>query len=261
MAAPVPGSGVYPPRAPPPPPPPAGYGAPPPPKGVAPPIVTIPPPEPQGPIQINTIPPMKNKPPTYTNGTAETDEKKSNTVAASSSFANTPIAKPTISSHDTKHPSQQHQVRTNENHADNKANDEDNAAAASASGERPSLAPTELESSVSATLLKLASRPSRFFSGISALFGDEVGQDDNAAVSTTLSSTAALAPTNNQVVVDAPPIVAGTKRSKASLLDDDDSSGDEAAAATVMPNKKRRTSLLDDYQESAREARMRNLYD
>lgn len=225
-----------------------GYGAPPaaaaaaPPKGVAPAIQMIPPPEPQGPIQINTIPPMMKPSGAEAQQPQRASQQGSPHYAAAaakqSAYQDAAAAKmePTT-------------AKPNENRAANEACNDDAKEAAG----RPSLAPTELEHSVSATLLKLATTPSRFFSGISALF-DEDEPRPPVAVSTETSASAATVKTGNSP----PPIVAGTKRSKASLLDDDDS-GDEAAA--VFPVKKRRTSLLDDYEESPREARMRNVYD
>ena len=186
------------------------------PRGVAPPIVTIPPPEPPGPIQINTIPPLQK--------------------------AENPKGKET-------EPKQ-----TNETTAD-KVDDDDEKVTESLSdapplldASRPSMAPTELEHSVSATLLKLASTPSKFFSGISALFVD----DDEAKGPPRKASPVTTMTTSDTE----PPVIAGTKRSKASLLDDDE----EDKTMPTMGTKKRRTSLLDDYEDSEVDARMRTVY-
>jgi hypothetical protein len=92
--------------------------------------------------------------------------------------------------------------------------------------------PTELEQSVSTTLLSLAATPSRLFSGISGLFGD--GPEDTAKE---------------------PPPAGGGKRS---LLDDHEDTPQEARLRASL--KRNKPSLLDDYEETPMEARMRSVY-
>jgi len=187
------------------------------PAGATPPIVMISPPEPQGPIQIHTIPPM-------TNSSLKKEDAEPNPVASrDNNRADTsppPLgdAKPTLTFQD------------------------------SSSLRAP---PTELEHSVSATLLKLASTPSKFFSGISMLFGED--NEDTANKATGPQPAAA----------DDGPILAGTKRSKASLLDDDsddDDKNNNKLSAMAPAAKKHRSSLLDDHEDSLTEAQFRTVY-
>lgn len=177
---------------------------------VAPPIVNIPPPAPAGDIKITTIPPLK------TNG-----HRQSKTAAAAS-LPQQPTA--------TSQPPAIAALSTSLKEPPSTATTSGSTAEESLDVGAP---PTELEHSVSATLLKLATQPSRFFSGISALFGED---EPPPKMTTT-----------------APPL-AGTKRSQGSLLDDDD----EVPIVTAGM-KKRRTSLLDDYEETPMEARMRSI--
>mmetsp|Transcript_25281 Transcript_25281/g.52610 ORF Transcript_25281/g.52610 Transcript_25281/m.52610 type:complete len:664 (-) Transcript_25281:495-2486(-) len=95
-------------------------------------------------------------------------------------------------------------------------------------------APTELEQSVSATLLKLAGTPSKLYSGISSLFGSNQG----AGPTTAQERPAGVA---------APPSAMG-KRSSASLLDDDDE--DEVPVGAGVTGRRSSASLLDDDEDA-----------
>jgi hypothetical protein len=88
--------------------------------------------------------------------------------------------------------------------------------------------PSELEQSVSATLLKLAGSPSRLFSGLTSFFGE-------AGVS------AAVAP----------------QPSRQPHWQDEETKA--SASASAGSSKKSQNSLLDDYEESPMEARLRSL--
>lgn len=90
--------------------------------------------------------------------------------------------------------------------------------------------PTELEQSVSATLLKLAGSPSRFFSGLTSFFGE-----------TGVSAAVTNQPPQDDEVMP---------------WDDD-----RKAPAAIMASstKKSQNNLLDDYDESPMEARLRSL--
>jgi hypothetical protein len=89
--------------------------------------------------------------------------------------------------------------------------------------------PSELEQSVSATLLKLAGAPSKLFSGISSLFerSETIGENGPECTDVTLKDTHANTSTNPSV--QAPP----EGRPKPSLLDDFEESPMEARLRTV----------------------------
>jgi hypothetical protein len=163
-----------------------------PPKGQAPVIFTVPPPEPVGPIEINTIPPMKHyqRMPHATQPLAATESTSSSTLGLD-------VLVQTASREDARPP------------------------------------PTELEQSVSTTLLSLAGTPSRLFSGISGLFGDAPEGGDNEKK---LGS------------------------GKRSLLDDHEDTPEEARLRAAASLKRNKPSLLDDYDETPMEARMRSVH-
>lgn len=102
--------------------------------------------------------------------------------------------------------------------------------------------PTELEQSVSSTLLKLAASPSKLFSGLTSFFGDPgetsmmtatttTGQQQSEGQSMKKQAAASIpSPPAGQV----PPQAAGkSKPSKSSLLDDYDETPMEARLRTV----------------------------
>eukprot|EP00523_Entomoneis_sp_CCMP467_P004695 CAMPEP_0168744014 /NCGR_PEP_ID=MMETSP0724-20121128/13873_1 /TAXON_ID=265536 /ORGANISM="Amphiprora sp., Strain CCMP467" /LENGTH=620 /DNA_ID=CAMNT_0008791661 /DNA_START=164 /DNA_END=2026 /DNA_ORIENTATION=- len=91
-------------------------------------------------------------------------------------------------------------------------------------------APTELEQSVSATLLKLAGSPSKLYSGISSFFGSS---SESAGPTRGTSGTLAMPPA----------AVVGTKRSVGSLMDDDD---EVPVEATTITGRRSSRSLMDD---------------
>jgi hypothetical protein len=89
--------------------------------------------------------------------------------------------------------------------------------------------PTELEQSVSATLLKLAGAPSKLFSGISSLFERCETIGENESVYTDVPLKDAHANTSSNPSVQTPP----EGRPKPSLLDDFEESPMEARLRTV----------------------------
>jgi len=202
----------------------------------APPIVMISPPEPHGSIQINTIPPME-----HANRKNEEEQNKEDDVEVQSRPA--PSQDSTESRTDTSPPP---------------LGDAKPTVMFQESSTFRST-PTELEQSVSATLLKLASTPSRFFSGISMLFGED---DDDTATDKTATTTTLKSGPQVAGSADGPPILAGTKRSKASLLDDDsdDEDEDDGNNKYSTTTKKPRSSFVNDYEDSSMKAKFRTTY-
>lgn len=100
--------------------------------------------------------------------------------------------------------------------------------------------PSEVERSVSASLLALASTPTNFFNGLSSFFGDNSAGNNGSSVAsqqaamtpTPLPSTATLPSTPTDVAAQHSSAV-GFKKSARSLLDDDDETPAEARLRSV----------------------------
>jgi hypothetical protein len=107
------------------------------------------------------------------------------------------------------------------------------------------LQPTELEHGVSATLLKMAGAPSKLFSGLTSFFSDR-GISASAAAGTTnnMSQTGSIGVAQSLLPIT-PAAVA-------------DEMGRGSSSSSSMA-KKSQASLLDDYEESPMEARLRTV--
>ena len=115
------------------------------------------------------------------------------------------------------------------------------------------LAPTELEQSVSATLLKLASTPSRLYNGISSLFGSsrDTGMDDSnngGMMGSKRNSTSLLEDDEEDEISMEMRMrgMRGGRPSNRSLLEDEDEDSEQRGA---MVGKRSKGSLLDDEDE------------
>lgn len=109
--------------------------------------------------------------------------------------------------------------------------------------EHVALAPTELEQSVSATLLKLAGAPSRLYGGLSSLFGsNQNGRGDSRENSNE----------NSESVGNV-----GADQGDVSGLNDINGRGQIPAISARMTGRKSSASLLDDDEDTPMEVRLR----
>jgi hypothetical protein len=117
------------------------------------------------------------------------------------------------------------------------------------------LQPAELEHGVSATLLKMAGAPSKLFSGLTSFFSDR-GISAAAANMPHIASTGTATTANNTtntLLPITPASVAAAEMGRSS------SSSSGLATSAAASAKKSQASLLDDYEESPMEARLRTV--
>jgi len=140
------------------------------------------------------------------------------------------------------------------------SSEDDNTVTQQSNANGKSTAPTELEQSVSASLLSLATTPSTLFSGLTTLF-------DRTDTATSLglpgSSLAAgrglVGSAVSQSITGgnrAGSLIGNNNSSKTNSNADSITSGAQSPSATRRESKSR-NSLLDDYDESPMEARLR----
>ena len=194
-------------------------------RDVAPKIINVPPPR-IDPVQITTIPPMKvgaNDPSDNGGAAASMDSLRPNGDGGS--------MVPTM-----QNGSQPFRV----------AGPQEKAGLSSSAQDMETLpAPTELEQSVSATLLKLAGSPAKLYSGLTSFFGGSSESDPAEPKLDTVPPppSVGMQPRSNTLDGIPPPPPGPTSST--------------TTASTMVGTKRSSTSLLDDHEETPMEQRVR----
>ena len=176
-------------------------------------ITTVPPPAPIQPVQINTIEPMKSSP----NYSKQMIQKQ-----LSSNSYSTPYLYGAASQQPNGNESSREHTTTEE--VPVKTGDE---GASKSEEDAAKVPPSEVERSVSASLLALASTPTGLFKGLSSLFADR--SDSGLTPPAHTRGLSGLSTFGSQT----PPPPVGFKKSKRSLLDDDDETEEESRLRAV----------------------------